>query len=73
MNNLTGPVIGLHFMKHNSVVIDTTHGLIHFPHLTMQVKSASSQESAKPEPVLFHDSLTIPQTTTKTITAFLDH
>ena len=31
MKNLTGPIIGLHFMKHNSVVIDTTHGLIHFP------------------------------------------
>ena len=42
--NLTGPIIGLHFMKHNSVVIDTTHGLIHFPHLTMHVKSASSHQ-----------------------------
>ena len=73
MKNLTGPVFGLHFMKHNSVVIDTTHGLIHFPHLTMQVKSASSQASAKPQHVLVHDSITIPQMTTKTITAFVDH
>ena len=32
MKNLTEPIIGLHFMKHNSVVTDTTHGLIHFPH-----------------------------------------
>ena len=73
MENLTGPIIGLHFMKHNSVVIDTTHGLIHFPHLTMQVKSALSQTSAKPQPVLIHDNITIPQMTTKTITAFVDH
>ena len=73
MKNLTGPIIGLHFMKHNSVVIDTTHGLIHFPHLTMQVKSATSQTTAKPQPVLIHDSITIPQMTTKTITAFVDH
>ena len=73
MKNLTEPIIGLHFMKHNSVVSDTTHGLIHFPHLTMQVKSASSQASAKPQPVLIHDSITIPQMTTKTITAFVDH
>ena len=73
MKNLRGPIIGLHFMKHNSVVIDTTHGLIHFPHLTMQVKSASSQASAKPQPVLTHDNITIPQMTTKTITAFVDH
>ena len=32
MKKLTGPLIGLHFMRNNSVVIDTTHGLIHFPH-----------------------------------------
>ena len=31
MKKLTGPLIGLHFMRNNSVVIDTTHGLIHFP------------------------------------------
>ena len=73
MKNLTGTFIGLHFMRHNSVVIDTTHGLIHFPHLTMQVKSASSQKSAKPQVVLVHDNITIPQMTTKTITAFVDH
>ena len=60
-------------MKHNSVVIHTTHGLIHFPHLTMQVKSASNQTSAKAQVVLIHDSITIPQMTTKTITAFVDH
>ena len=73
MKNLTGPIIGLHFMRHNSVVIDTTHGLIHFPHLTMQVKSALSQTSVKPHAVLVHDNITIPQMTTKTITAFVDH
>ena len=72
MKNLTGPIIGLHFMKHNSVVIDTTHGLIHFPHLTMQVKSALSQSSAKPQIFLIHDSIKIPQMTTKTITSFVD-
>ena len=73
MKNLTGPIIGLHFMKHNSVVIDTTHGHNHFPHSTMQVKSASRQASAKPQLVLVHDSITIPQMTTKMITAFVDH
>ena len=73
MKNLTAPIIGLHFMRHNSVAIDTTHGLIHFPHLTMQVKSASSQTSAKPQDVFIHDSITILQMTTKTITALVDH
>ena len=73
MRNLTGPIIGLHFMRHNSVVIDTTHGLIHFPHFTMQVKSALSQTNVKSQAVLIHDNTTIPQMTTKTITAFVDH
>ena len=62
---LTGPFIGLHFMRHNSVVIDTTHDLVHFPHLTMQVKSASGGTSAKPHAVLIHDSETVPPMTTK--------
>ena len=73
MKNLTGPVIGLDFMRHNSVVIDTSHGLIHFPHLTMQVQSALSQTSSKPQTVLIHDNITLPQMTTKTITAFADN
>ena len=73
MKKLTGPIIGLHFMRNNSVVIDTTHGLIHFPHLTMQVKTASSETTTKPHPVVTDETLTIPPTTTKTITAFIDH
>ena len=73
MKNLTRPILGLHFMRHNSAVIDITHGLIHFPHLTMQVKRALSQTSVKPRAVLIHDNITIPQVTTKTITAFVDH
>ena len=55
------------------MVIDTTHGLIHSPHLTMQVKSSSSGTSAEPQTVLIHDSITVPPMTTKTITAFVDH
>ena len=73
MKKLTGPIIGLHFMRNNSVVIDTTHGLIHFPHLTMQVKTASSEINTKPQPVITSEALTIPPTATKTITAFIDN
>ena len=53
--------MGLHSMRYNSLVIDTAHGLIHFPHLTMQVKSDFSQTSSKPQTVLIRDSITIPQ------------
>ena len=73
MKNLTGPIIGLHFMRHNSVVIDTTHGLIHFPHLTMQAKKAAIETTAKPQPVLMQNDTTVPPMTTETITAFVDH
>ena len=60
-------------MRNNIVVIDTTHGLIHFPHLTMQVKTASSETSMKPQPVIFDEALTIPPATTKLITASIEH
>ena len=60
-------------MRNNSVVIDTTHGLIHFSHLRMQVKTASSEITTKPQPVITDEALTIPPTTTKTITAFIGH
>ena len=73
MKKLTGPINRLHFMRNNSVVIDTTHGLIHFPHLTMQIETASSETATKPQPVITEKSLTIPSTTTKTSTAFNDH
>ena len=49
-----------------------THGLIHFPHLTMQNKTASSETTTKPQSVITEDALTIPPPTTKTITAFVD-
>ena len=71
--NITGPIIGLHFMRNNSVVIDTTHGLIHFPHLTMQVKTASTETTTKPQPVITDETLPISLTATKSITAFTDH
>ena len=73
MQKLTGPINGLHFMKNNSVVNDTTHGLIHFPHLTMQVKTTSSKTTNKPQPIITDEALIIPPTTTRTIRAFTDH
>ena len=60
-------------MRNNSVVIYTTHGIINFPHLTMQVKTAPSETTTKPQPVITDEALTIPPMTTKTITAFIDH
>ena len=58
-------------MRNNSVGLDTTNSLIHFPHLTMQVKTASSETITKPQPVITDEALTIPPTTTKT--TFIDN
>ena len=63
----------MHFLRHNIVVIDFTHGLIRFPHSTLQVKSASSGRTAIAQVVLIHDSITVPPMTIKTITRFVDH
>ena len=46
---------------------------MHFAHLTMQVKSAASETSTKPQAVFLPDTITIPPMTTKTITAFVQH
>ena len=66
MKIFTGPIIGLHFMRHNS-------GLIHFPDLTMQAKNAATETSAKPQLELIQDKTTVPPMTTETITIFVYH
>ena len=71
LKNLTGPNLGLHFMKHNCLVIDTTQGLFHSPHLTVQAKSASGGISAKPQVVLIHNSIVVPTMTAKTVRPLL--
>ena len=60
-------------MRQNSVVIDSTHGLIQFPHLTMQAKIAAIEAGANPQAVIIQDNTTVTPLTTKTITAFVDH
>ena len=48
------------FLRINSVVIDTTNGLIHVPHFTMQFKTVSSETTTKPQPAITDDALAIP-------------
>ena len=59
-------------MRLNSVVINTTHGFLQFPHLTKQVKSASTGTGGELQAALIQDSITVAQTTTRAITAFVD-
>ena len=67
MKKMTRPIIALHFLRTNSVVIDTTHGLVQFSHLKMQVKTASSKTDAKHQPVFTDEALTISPRTGKTL------
>ena len=65
MNKLRGPIMRLQVMRTNSVVIDTSDGLIYFPQMTMQVIPSSTETTAKPQPVFTVDVLTTPPKTTK--------
>ena len=73
MKKMTRPIIGLHFMRNSSVVIDTTDSLIHFLDLKMQVKTALIETTAKTQPVITDKALAISRRTTKTTTTFFDH
>ena len=73
MKNLTVSIIGLHFLRHNCVVIDATNGLMHLPQFTMQVTSGANEANAKPHYVFTRDNITIPPMKTKTFTPHVDH
>ena len=72
LKKTTGLILRLQFMRNNSDIIDTTHGLIQIRHLRMQTRNASSETAAKRQHVITDDALTIPPSTTKTITTFVD-
>ena len=72
MRKLKGPILGLHLTRHNSIVIDTTHGFT-FPTLQRKSEALAAKKSAKPQRILSDDNLTIPPMTTKTMIAFVDH
>ena len=60
-------------MRHNSLAIDTINGLLHFPHLTIQIMGAAGETSANIQSLLNDDTRTEPPRTTKTITSYVDH
>ena len=60
-------------MRHNSVTIDTAHGLIHFPHMTMQAKKAAIEKSAQTPTCLYPGQHNSTADDNIMITAFVDH
>ena len=46
-NKITGPILGLTFLKSNSAILDASQGLLHFPHLTYAIKPVSDEQPTK--------------------------
>ena len=67
---LTGPVLGLTFLKINSVILDVSQGLLHFPHLTYSIETDEYTRNRRLYKVQIKNPLTIPPETTQTITAY---
>ena len=60
-------------MRHNSVVVDTTNGLIIFPHFTIHVKNTNIKKIETLQFVLSNDNLISPPMTTEAIITSVDH
>ena len=73
MTRLRGPLIGLNFMRNNSVAIDTTHDLQTFFTFDNANQTASNWPNSKPSFVFTDNALAIPPRTTKIVTAFVKH
>ena len=61
MENLTRPIIGLLFLQRNHTVLDMIPGILNFPFLSMQLKSAEIRYSKVLEPILNSHEITIPR------------
>ena len=69
---LTGPILGLTFLKNNSAILDVSQGLLHFPHLTYSIETDEYTRNRKLYKVQIKNPLTIPPETTQTITGSTD-
>ena len=69
---LTGPILGLTFLKNNSAILDVSQGLLHFPHLTYSIETNEYTRNRTLYKVQIKSPLTIPPETTQTITAYTD-
>ena len=44
---LTGPKLGLTFLKNNGAILDVSQGLLHFPHLTYSIATDENTRNRK--------------------------
>ena len=64
---LTGPILGLTFLKNNSAILDMSQGLLHFPHLTYSIATDENTRNRKLYRHHTKSPITIPPETTQTI------
>ena len=48
-NKITGPILGLPFLKNNSAILDAILRLLLFPHLTYEINATPDEQSSKPQ------------------------
>ena len=60
MENLAGPISGLLFLQGNHTVLDKRQGILKFPFISTQLKTASHRYANILEPILNPTEITIP-------------
>ena len=56
---MTGPILGLTFLKNNSAILDVSQALLHFPHLTNAIAADDNEKISKHHKVTIKNHLTI--------------
>ena len=58
-NKITGPILGLSFLKNNSAILDASQGLLHFPHLRYAINATPDEQTPKPHRVTIANQTTL--------------
>ena len=58
---MTGPILGLTFLKNNSALLDVSQALLHFPHLTYAIFADDNETISRHHKVTIKNQLTIMQ------------
>ena len=56
---MTGPILGLTFLKNNSAILDVSQALLHFPHLTYAIAVDDNETVSRHHKVIIKKQLTI--------------
>ena len=56
---MTGPILGLTFLKNNSAIQDVSQALLHFPHLTYAITAENNETVSRHHKVTIKNQLTI--------------